>query len=512
MEVYYITLVFGYSSCFVNVALNKPTWQAYPYMVPDSTYDSSYAVDELKSNLRFDGGQCVITADYKRTATWWVNLESVYSILDIRIYYRTDNNVWDERNPFAARFLGFYVYLSNTTNRLDGHLCFHDINYTRSTIPAIANISCPLHAQYVIYFNERLYNIMYPDGYSQFAHNELCEVEVFGCMTGYYGPNCSIPCPENCGDGYCHIETGMCSWCKPGYQGYQCQNECNGNKYGQDCGQGCGACLGYKQCHHMNGSCLEGCDAGFKDTLCNIECSEGYFGYNCENNCNDKCEDPNKCNKTTGECEGGCQAGWKGLQCSEQCDGNRYGKDCGQICGACLGYKQCHHINGSCLEGCDSGFEGYHCTTDRCDTFPYCFEGCSAGKFGKNCSENCSVNCMVPSVCHNVTGECQSGCQPGWEGTHCERVQIEDKQDWQRGFYVILCAFLVSALANVVLISYILLKRQGERRMAEPTTKDMLNDEERKPNDIYENSDRNVTGDYQELGEMEKSSHYDALQ
>ena len=44
-----------------------------------------------------------------------------------------------------------------------------------------------------------------------------------GCpATGFFGYNCSIPCPDvNCQ--YCHIETGTCQGCKPGYQGYHCE-------------------------------------------------------------------------------------------------------------------------------------------------------------------------------------------------------------------------------------------------------------------------------------------------
>uniref|UniRef100_A0A8W8MSS1 Uncharacterized protein n=1 Tax=Magallana gigas TaxID=29159 RepID=A0A8W8MSS1_MAGGI len=43
-----------------------------------------------------------------------------------------------------------------------------------------------------------------------------------GCpTTGYYGLNCSVPCPDvNCQ--YCHIETGTCQGCKPGYKGHRC--------------------------------------------------------------------------------------------------------------------------------------------------------------------------------------------------------------------------------------------------------------------------------------------------
>ena len=45
---------------------------------------------------------------------------------------------------------------------------------------------------------------------------------ILGCKRpAYYGSNCDIPCPDpNCR--YCHIETGACQGCKPGYKGHQC--------------------------------------------------------------------------------------------------------------------------------------------------------------------------------------------------------------------------------------------------------------------------------------------------
>jgi hypothetical protein len=49
---------------------------------------------------------------------------------------------------------------------------------------------------------------------------------------------------------------------------YYYDTECNGGKYGNNCSSQCGACLDYTQCHHVNGSCLQGCDAGYKGELC----------------------------------------------------------------------------------------------------------------------------------------------------------------------------------------------------------------------------------------------------
>lgn len=44
-----------------------------------------------------------------------------------------------------------------------------------------------------------------------------------GCTSqGYYGENCSIPCPPNCLDGRCHIVEGTCYRCVDGYSGTTC--------------------------------------------------------------------------------------------------------------------------------------------------------------------------------------------------------------------------------------------------------------------------------------------------
>lgn len=76
-----------------NIALNRQTYQLNPYRDED-TFDASNAVDGLKSDLGGLNGQCVLSANTQRNATWWVNLTSVMSIHHITIYYRTDNVNW----------------------------------------------------------------------------------------------------------------------------------------------------------------------------------------------------------------------------------------------------------------------------------------------------------------------------------------------------------------------------------------------------------------------------------
>ena len=83
-------------------------------------------------------------------------------------------------NSFTKTFLGFAIYVSNSTQKSEWKMCFKDTNYNASTIPAVVNITCRMHGRFVIYYNERLPGSIYPKDYSEFAFNELCEVEVYG--------------------------------------------------------------------------------------------------------------------------------------------------------------------------------------------------------------------------------------------------------------------------------------------------------------------------------------------
>uniref|UniRef100_A0A8W8L4G1 Multiple epidermal growth factor-like domains 10 n=1 Tax=Magallana gigas TaxID=29159 RepID=A0A8W8L4G1_MAGGI len=246
---------------YENLALNKPAWQQFPY--PGRPWGADKAVDGLKSDLDAYGGQ-------------------------------TSNLAWDEDNGQAGRFLGYSVYVSNSTNREDGVLCFKDTNYTRATIPNPTNITCVTHGRYVIYTNNRTHP-PYPAGYSQYAFNDICELEVYGCPTpGYYGEDCSLPCPQNCQEGRCNIVDGTCLGCIPGYTGTACDKECADNRFGFECNSTCGKCLNGEQCNHVNGSCPNGCDEGVFGDKCDKECPVGLFGYNCRENCSMNCGVPGK--------------------------------------------------------------------------------------------------------------------------------------------------------------------------------------------------------------------------
>ncbi|XP_056002946.1 receptor-type tyrosine-protein phosphatase epsilon-like isoform X1 [Ostrea edulis] len=376
-----------------NIALGKNAQQLYPYSY--SKWGADLAVDGQKSDLTSSGGQCTISTNVARKAKWWVDLGSVLSIRHITVYYRTDNLAWDSTNGYTARFLGFSVYISNTTNRDDGVLCFKDTMYTRATIPNTTTITCPRHGQYIIYYNERLQGVNYPIGYSTYAFNELCEVEVYGCPTpGVYGENCNLPCPQNCQERRCKIGNGTCLGCIPGYKGYFCKQPCDNKRYGLECKQNCGNCIYGGQCNHVNGSCPNGCDAGAQGDKCDEACPAGRYSYNCHDKCNINCGVPERCDRVSGQCQNGCQAGWKNQKCDSKCDGKTFGLGCSQSCGICLGNEQCHHINGTCTNGCDRGYEGINCKQE-----------CGWKSFGYNCNETCSMSCSN-QTCDAMTGSC----------------------------------------------------------------------------------------------------------
>ena len=86
-------------NCFYfkeNLALGKPAHQDHQYWHMSWLTGASHGVDGQKSNLSFFSGQCVISANEKQTATWWVNLTSILSIHHITIYYRTENVAWGQ--------------------------------------------------------------------------------------------------------------------------------------------------------------------------------------------------------------------------------------------------------------------------------------------------------------------------------------------------------------------------------------------------------------------------------
>lgn len=214
----YFSQLFNISKTYENLALNKPAWQQHPH----STYTewgADLAVDGRYSYLDSSIRQCALSDIGKSTAEWRVDLKGVHSIHHIFIYY------W-ESVGYITTFLGFSLYISNTTSKEDGILCFRDTIYTEKTIPNPLNISCRLNGKFVIYYNNRTHPPFPPD-YSSDAYNDLCEIEVYGCPNAsYFGENCSTPCHQNCLEDRCDIVDETCLGCIPGYTGTTCYTGC----------------------------------------------------------------------------------------------------------------------------------------------------------------------------------------------------------------------------------------------------------------------------------------------
>lgn len=368
--------VFCRGTTYENVALNRSAWQQYPY--PDRPWGAEKAVDGLKSNLSANGEQCAISNNDKVTAEWQVDLRGLYKIHHISIHYRTDNLQWSAYNGYTSRFVGFSVYVSNTTKKNDGILCFKDNFYTTATILNPMSITCSknISGRIVIYYNNRTHP-PYPDGYSSYAYNDLCEVEVYSCQYGYFGKDCNEKCNAECTG--CNIYSGLCdSGCQPGWKGENCSEACNKGFFGVECTKTCGNCRDLTPCLHTNGKCLNGCDSGYQGDLCKTPCNRGSYGFGCKEKCG-QCRDLNQCFHITGTCKTGCDLGYEGDMCNTTCRQGFFGENCAEQCiDTCNG---CNNVNGLCEHGCLSGWKGYFCNEQNVSAISKSSDGVNKKKF-----------------------------------------------------------------------------------------------------------------------------------
>lgn len=91
--------------------------------------------------------------------------------------------------------------------------------------------------------------------------------------------------------------------------------DCDNGYFGPECSIKCGHCLEAEHCHHINGSCLNGCLHGYRGDLCNETCPSGFFGLDCINRCDTYCTGNESCDPVMGICNEGCKKGWSGLMC-----------------------------------------------------------------------------------------------------------------------------------------------------------------------------------------------------
>nr|XP_022296789.1 protein draper-like isoform X2 [Crassostrea virginica] len=224
-----------------NIALGKAAYQSSTY---SSLTGAEKAVDGLKSNLSYNGGQCAVSGSREKTALWRVDLGDISTIQNITIYYMTENQAWGCQQGF---------YGVNCTSTCPDN-CVSDL----CELVTGSCFQCAV-------------------GY----RGPRCDIE---CDGGMYGQDCSNTCGSCLNSRQCHHINGSCQQgCGPGYQGDKCTEECNGGTYGQDCGYACGLCINSRQCHHINGSCLQGCGSGYQGDKCTEVTSLSAKQQSCEN-------------------------------------------------------------------------------------------------------------------------------------------------------------------------------------------------------------------------------------
>lgn len=345
----------GHVCALENLALNKPTWQEHPWPDQSKYYGSEKAVDGLYTDRMYTGGQCTINADGYYTAEWRVDLGNVLNISYIKIFYRTLNQ---DPGSFVKRMAGFYLYISNITSKDSGHLCYKD--ETRGSPSVNQIIHCPIYGRYVIYYNERSPSNN-PSYLSQYAYNELCEVEVYG-YRGSYGDCCQNPCPHHCRDRECDAYTGHCRECMIGYYGNNCSNKCSTT------------CNVAERCDKISGRCDGGCKPGWTGNTCDQmkKCKDGYFGFECRSKCG-QCLEAKHCHRTNGSCLNGCSHGYRGDYCNETCPSGLFGLYCTNRCDTyCTGNESCDPVTGICSEGCKKGWSGLMCGLDVSSDWQLC--------------------------------------------------------------------------------------------------------------------------------------------
>ena len=80
-----------------------------------------------------------------------------------------------ENSIFAKFFLELSLFMSNTINKDDGILYFHDTEYTSDTIPSSLTLNKSVLGRYVTYYNTYL---------------NLCEVQVHGKLAVIFCCSC----------------------------------------------------------------------------------------------------------------------------------------------------------------------------------------------------------------------------------------------------------------------------------------------------------------------------------
>ncbi|NXY00146.1 SREC protein, partial [Centropus bengalensis] len=262
------------------------------------------------------------------------------------------------------------------------------------------------------------------------------------CKPGFFGADCSSPCPEqywgpdckrSCPchpNGRCHPASGHCT-CHPHHWGGLCQFPCQCGPHGRcdpltgachcdpgwwspTCKKQCQCNPSSSQCDPLSGHCR--CLPGWWGKRCSFKCScnlspcaqetgrceckAGFWGPGCQRRCD--CLH-GSCSPSSGHCA--CSPGYQGRSCRDPCPAGTYGAQCVHSCGKCKLSQPCSPLDGFCL-ACQPGWNG-----------TLCKEPCARGFHGEGCLQPCP-RCRRGEVCDPETGSCPH-CEPGWMGPSC---------------------------------------------------------------------------------------------
>ncbi|KAH9492067.1 hypothetical protein Btru_026734, partial [Bulinus truncatus] len=270
------------------------------------------------------------------------------------------------------------------------------------------------------------------------------------CDIGYYGTNCTSPCPTNCKTGECDVQSGQCiEGCEAGYDGdiYENENRPEGQSelsFAHGLAVGAAAVVlitvvfvivyrlqnqkiqeltsqhkenlyNKPKVPHEEFSLYEGLnpDINMKE---NVSCDVDYDDTDCSTPCTTNCK-TGECDVQSGQCTGGCEDGYVGDKCENACDVDYDDTDCSTPCTTNCKTGECYEQSGQCIGGCEDGYVG-----DKCEN------ACDVDYDDTDCSTPCTTNCKT-GECYEQSGQCIGGCEDGYVGDKCENACDVDYDD-----------------------------------------------------------------------------------
>ncbi|KAK7484292.1 hypothetical protein BaRGS_00024417, partial [Batillaria attramentaria] len=201
------------------------------------------------TNTVTDTGNCVESGLSDYSAFWAVDLGQNYVVTNITIYRRKN---WPKR-------------MADLELRVDESLCYtfptHNQVAQLLALPEKIDIQCkpPLTGRVV-----KLQKVNTDrDSRGTYVYSYLiniCEVLVWACGIGTYGPDCSSECGHCIEGSACNRVTGECP-----------SGSCGNGTYGLHCSSECGRCIEGSTCNTVTGECPTGCQSGWQGSHCVTE-------------------------------------------------------------------------------------------------------------------------------------------------------------------------------------------------------------------------------------------------